>query len=755
MYPKPLMQFPNASLDQRRQANQLLAPVTTDFGSQRQILSSQMPLRTDFGSVGQTVHNQTPLPSDFGNRAQILTSQMPMLSDFVNQRQVLPSQLPMPVSHEFGSQRQFVTSSPQQMPVASDFGSQRQVSASHLPIANDFRSPHQLMPPQLQAVGNVGTYRPGSTGGELNMQQQNVMGRDGRFGGNVLENRLGVGDIDTSYPRTGEYSVSEENTRRLMGGTSRPSVYQEPADLRDFRQRDLEHQGSDRLQQIGFRGVDEFRDHVDLRDSSQDKYQPQRFMEVERSDFRVDDLCDYRGASAGRDRYQRDGGNEMVERHSLRDAGMRQYEGSKNWRSEGNSRVKHGQSTTVEQLMTERRTSGSLTAEHIVDKPIALSREGVFRSLSPEHKRHRSHDNYPQLSSDAANAKFHCQVCKMSFGSFQEFDNHMGSNEHFMNMKVLSAVYQDKNQQLLHSVRRPDNTRHLDNMRKEDDSRSNRPDRCAICGHSLVNVSRELHMKSEEHKHKVYLVNKGCVLCDVHDFTNYQDYVRHIDGKQHKERKQQLRERNVDDRKPQVNKLSKDALGSKVKVSSRSADVVKAKNITVAKAGDKSEANLVNTQSDVGSGSRVSQKSKVNKTELKFTVNVKEEAISQSPVKVCEQPTTEDSLIQVSTKSEQSTVEAVVENSTKPVNKSAEELVYDADAAVGVEEIIKVTGFFCKLCHKFYNNETMARVTHCKSLVHFEKYRESMKHKQLSARMSSVDEVTATQHDSTTPVNKH
>jgi len=43
-------------------------------------------------------------------------------------------------------------------------------------------------------------------------------------------------------------------------------------------------------------------------------------------------------------------------------------------------------------------------------------------------------------------------------------------------------------------------------------------------------------------------------------------------------------------------------------------------------------------------------------------------------------------------------------------------------ADVGVEQVISVTGYFCKLCHKFYNNETMARITHCKTQPHFDKY---------------------------------
>jgi len=54
-----------------------------------------------------------------------------------------------------------------------------------------------------------------------------------------------------------------------------------------------------------------------------------------------------------------------------------------------------------------------------------------------------------------------------------------------------------------------------------------------------------------------------------------------------------------------------------------------------------------------------------------------------------------------------------------------------------VDHVISVTGYFCKLCHKFYNNETMARITHCKSQAHFDKFLVRMS-------LSSPVELTAT-----------
>ena len=41
----------------------------------------------------------------------------------------------------------------------------------------------------------------------------------------------------------------------------------------------------------------------------------------------------------------------------------------------------------------------------------------------------------------------------------------------------------------------------------------------------------------------------------------------------------------------------------------------------------------------------------------------------------------------------------------------------------GQSTIIPVTGWFCKLCNKFYNNESAAKDAHCKTETHFGKYK--------------------------------
>ncbi|XP_046697077.1 cdkn1a interacting zinc finger protein 1b isoform X2 [Silurus meridionalis] len=45
---------------------------------------------------------------------------------------------------------------------------------------------------------------------------------------------------------------------------------------------------------------------------------------------------------------------------------------------------------------------------------------------------------------------------------------------------------------------------------------------------------------------------------------------------------------------------------------------------------------------------------------------------------------------------------------------------YDPDTQYGTSFVVPVAGFLCKLCHKFYQFESRARETHCKSLTHYQ-----------------------------------
>ncbi|BFZ20679.1 hypothetical protein BsWGS_23717 [Bradybaena similaris] len=67
---------------------------------------------------------------------------------------------------------------------------------------------------------------------------------------------------------------------------------------------------------------------------------------------------------------------------------------------------------------------------------------------------------------------------------------------------------------------------------------------------------------------------------------------------------------------------------------------------------------------------------------------------------------------------------------------------YNSENPVGVNYIIPVTGFFCKLCHKFYNNEKSAKGAHCQSEAHYERLKQTLEAKQ-EAREKRLAEVAA------------
>lgn len=45
---------------------------------------------------------------------------------------------------------------------------------------------------------------------------------------------------------------------------------------------------------------------------------------------------------------------------------------------------------------------------------------------------------------------------------------------------------------------------------------------------------------------------------------------------------------------------------------------------------------------------------------------------------------------------------------------------YSPNTAYGVDFLVPVMGYVCRICHKFYDNDSELRLSHCKSLAHFE-----------------------------------
>ncbi|XP_018417320.1 PREDICTED: cip1-interacting zinc finger protein [Nanorana parkeri] len=75
-------------------------------------------------------------------------------------------------------------------------------------------------------------------------------------------------------------------------------------------------------------------------------------------------------------------------------------------------------------------------------------------------------------------------------------------------------------------------------------------------------------------------------------------------------------------------------------------------------------------------------------------------------------------------------------------HEEAEE--YNPDTAYGLDYMVPVEGYLCRLCHKFYPSDSAARLTHCKSLVHFQNIQ---RYKALKNRITSQGGVPLNSED--------
>ncbi|XP_026568209.1 cip1-interacting zinc finger protein isoform X2 [Pseudonaja textilis] len=78
---------------------------------------------------------------------------------------------------------------------------------------------------------------------------------------------------------------------------------------------------------------------------------------------------------------------------------------------------------------------------------------------------------------------------------------------------------------------------------------------------------------------------------------------------------------------------------------------------------------------------------------------------------------------------------------------------YCPDTVYGLDFLVPVAGFLCRLCHKFYSSDSATRLTHCKSRMHFEnlqRYRASRlqataRHTETPSQLTDPQPPSATQ----------
>ncbi|XP_055954244.1 glutamic acid-rich protein isoform X2 [Patella vulgata] len=197
-------------------------------------------------------------------------------------------------------------------------------------------------------------------------------------------------------------------------------------------------------------------------------------------------------------------------------------------------------------------------------------------------------------------------------------------------------------------------------------------DFCRICDETL-RIPFEHHKRTTIHKKRFQQTNMGCGWCNVRGFNNFREVLKHRDTKKHIENEKKMK-------------------GKDSTTSSSSSRRDSRKN-------DKDDDDVV----------IIGEKKADKKSDTRRKSNGSSRPSSKPATKKVEEKPKEDPNV----------------FNVKDLEE-AEKIEFDAERAIGQNLVVPVTGFFCKLCHKFYNNEEAAKVGHCKTQIHFDKYKATM-----------------------------
>ncbi|XP_067662115.1 zinc finger protein on ecdysone puffs-like isoform X2 [Haliotis asinina] len=246
----------------------------------------------------------------------------------------------------------------------------------------------------------------------------------------------------------------------------------------------------------------------------------------------------------------------------------------------------------------------------------------------------------------------------------RNFRDHMSSSRHKDRMSdVLNATSKKSS----HVEARLKAQEHLKRIE------STRVGFCKVCDQEL-SIPFLRHKLTTLHKKREMQVRKGCGWCGVKNFLNFSEVLKHRERQIHKE--------------------------------------------NAAKYGKKPEANVDSRRTDTRSER---SSNLVTVDSVGYSPNGENR---RSRPRTAVRPGYSPRSLGRSETSRSGTSKSAAKSDTKEVDLCPE-LQFEPDTAVGQNYVIPVSGFFCKLCHKFYNTETAAKVTHCQSQAHFNMFKKA------------------------------
>lgn len=315
----------------------------------------------------------------------------------------------------------------------------------------------------------------------------------------------------------------------------------------------------------------------------------------------------------------------------------------------------------------------------------------------------KSEDN----SSENSTSNYKCNVCDVVCFDEMSFSRHMNGLKHH---KIMDAIMVNTFKQTDIIKARLQAEKHLHQIQRPSKGLASKvgpfgkglESHCSVCNKNFIGGYTD-HMQDKGHKIYEERCKAGCKLCNVSSFSTYLDYTKHLHSIWHKKKMKR-------DLWPRCN-LCNQKFKSPRKFVRHCKTSHHIKNKKLNKAEDDTEADELGelvTLDTIGFEDDSSQSEQDIDNNLEY----------QKHMSADDTPSTSTPTISSMPLNELVT----------PVRPMQENLPgdYDPSAAVGLTYIVPLTGFFCKLCHKFYHNESSARVLHCQSVSHFEQYQKTL-----------------------------
>ncbi|XP_062310971.1 cdkn1a interacting zinc finger protein 1b isoform X3 [Osmerus eperlanus] len=318
-----------------------------------------------------------------------------------------------------------------------------------------------------------------------------------------------------------------------------------------------------------------------------------------------------------------------------------------------------------------------------------------------------------QEGNSAAADRHYCHLCRTSCHSQQGFQSHMSSESHQQRGMEVQNQSSARLDGLLPHTHPPLQGSQADGVRGQGVQRW-----CATC-QSPYRGDLILHRRTPEHKLCKQSSRPFCPACN-RPFRTPRRFVEHMKSPEHKRQLEQLRQ----EAEPDVLEeelITLDAVGcfegeQNYRRETRGEEEEKEKEKEEANREEESRKQGESRKEEEGTGeSRIEIREQEIQEEEEE--NQEEEIQEEEEIQAEEEENQEEEEVDIQAEEEENQEEEEVEiqedkMSVGGLKDSQEETINDSSF------VVPVSGFLCRLCHKFFYLDSRARLSHCRSPAH-------------------------------------